>query len=162
MPRSLWAVMCRDLTRSCDSVSFCLSKGLSCPVGSLVCGSPDFVAAARRIRKGLGGGMRQAGVIAAAGLVALDTMVERLAEDHDNARVLADGLSKIKGIHIDLASVQTNMVVFFAGRRLHRGRRIAWAAHNPAALRSSHWPRAIIAWSHTSVSAGMMSRPPLR
>jgi threonine aldolase len=102
----------RDLTRSCDSVSFCLSKGLSCPVGSLVCGSADFVAKARRIRKGLGGGMRQAGVIAAAGIVALETMIDRLAEDHENARVLAEGLSKIEGICIDLHSVQTNMVYF--------------------------------------------------
>jgi len=102
----------KDLTRSCDSVSFCLSKGLSCPVGSLVCGSADFVAAARRIRKGLGGGMRQAGVIAAAGIVALETMVDRLAEDHANARLLAEGLSKIDGISIDLDAVQTNMVYF--------------------------------------------------
>jgi threonine aldolase len=100
----------RDLTRSCDSVSFCLSKGLSCPVGSLVCGSREFIDKARRIRKGLGGGMRQAGVIAAAGIVALETMIDRLTGDHENARLLAEGLSKIDGIRIDLDAVQTNMV----------------------------------------------------
>lgn len=99
-----------DLTRSCDSVSFCLSKGLSCPVGSLVCGSREFIDKARRIRKGLGGGMRQAGVIAAAGIVALETMIDRLTEDHENARLLAEGLAKIDGIRIDLDAVQSNMV----------------------------------------------------
>lgn len=102
----------KDLTRSCDSVAFCLSKGLSCPVGSLICGSRDFIAQARRIRKGLGGGMRQAGVIAAAGIVALETMTDRLTEDHANARLLAGGLAAIDGIHIDLDAVQTNMVYF--------------------------------------------------
>jgi threonine aldolase len=101
-----------DLARSSDSVAFCLSKGLSCPVGSLICGSRDFIAKARRIRKGLGGGMRQAGVIAAAGIVALETMTGRLTEDHANAKALAAGLSQIDGIGIDVDSVQTNMVYF--------------------------------------------------
>ncbi len=101
-----------ELTRSCDSVAFCLSKGLSCPVGSLICGSREFIAKARRIRKGLGGGMRQAGVIAAAGIVALETMTGRLTEDHANAKALAAGLSKIDGIGIDVDLVQTNMVYF--------------------------------------------------
>lgn len=99
-----------DLTRSCDSLSFCLSKGLSCPVGSVICGNADFIAKARRIRKGLGGGMRQAGVIAAAGIVALETMTDRLVDDHANAKLLAQRLSAIEGIHIDLDSVRTNMV----------------------------------------------------
>jgi threonine aldolase len=101
-----------DLTRSCDSLAFCLSKGLSCPVGSVICGSGDFIAKARRIRKGLGGGMRQAGVIAAAGIVALETMTDRLIDDHANAKLLAQGLSAIKGVHLDLESVQTNMIYF--------------------------------------------------
>lgn len=101
-----------ELTRDVDSVSFCLSKGLSAPVGSLVCGSADFVARARKMRKMVGGGMRQAGVIAAAGIVALETMVERLAEDHENARLLARGLASIPGIVIDPAKVQTNIVIF--------------------------------------------------
>jgi threonine aldolase len=95
-----------------DSVSFCLSKGLSAPVGSLVCGEKGFVRRARRQRKMLGGGMRQAGVLAAAGIVALETMVDRLTEDHANARRLAEGLAVLPGIVLDPARVQTNIVIF--------------------------------------------------
>jgi threonine aldolase len=102
----------KELTRSCDTLSFCLSKGLSCPLGSVLCGSAAFIAESRRIRKGLGGGMRQAGVIAAAGIVALNTMVDRLAHDHANAKALAKGFAGIDGIHVDINSVQTNMVYF--------------------------------------------------
>ncbi len=102
----------KELTRNVDSVSFCLSKGLSCPVGSLVCGSADFIAEARRNRKMVGGGMRQAGIIAAAGVVALEQMIDRLAEDHVNARRLAEGLAEIAGLSVDLERVQTNMVYF--------------------------------------------------
>ncbi|NIO70859.1 MAG: low-specificity L-threonine aldolase [Anaerolineae bacterium] len=102
----------KELTRNVDSVSFCLSKGLSCPVGSLVCGSADFIAEARRNRKMVGGGMRQAGIIAAAGVVALEQMIDRLAEDHVNARRLAEGLAEIPGLSVDLEQVQTNMVYF--------------------------------------------------
>ena len=89
---------------------FCLSKGLSAPVGSMLAGSRDFIERSRRIRKMLGGGMRQAGVLAAAGLVALEEMVDRLADDHRNARRLAEGLQGLPGIAIDLARVETNMV----------------------------------------------------
>jgi threonine aldolase len=95
-----------------DSVQFCLSKGLGAPVGSLVAGSYDFIERVRRQRKLLGGAMRQAGVIAAAGLVAFDTMIERLPEDHRRARVIADGLSQIPGITVDLDVVHSNIVVF--------------------------------------------------
>ncbi len=95
-----------------DSVSFCLSKGLGCPVGSLLCGTREFVERARRMRKMLGGGMRQAGVLAACGLVALEQMVDRLAEDHRNARRLAEGMAGLRGIDVDPAAVQTNMVYF--------------------------------------------------
>jgi len=102
----------RELTRDADSVSFCLSKGLSAPVGSLVCGPADFIHEARRARKVLGGGMRQGGVIAAAGVVALEQMVDRLADDHVNARRLAEGLADIPGIALDPSRVQTNMVFF--------------------------------------------------
>jgi threonine aldolase len=102
----------RELTRSVDSVSFCLSKGLSAPVGSVVCGSGDFIAEARRNRKVLGGGMRQAGIIAAAGIIALEQMVERLKEDHINARRLAEGIAQIEGLSIDIAAVQTNIIYF--------------------------------------------------
>jgi len=101
----------RELVGDVDSVCFCLSKGLSAPVGSLLCGTGEFIESARKWRKMLGGGMRQAGVIAAAGIVALQTMVARLAEDHDNARRLASGLSGIPGITI-LHEVQTNIVNF--------------------------------------------------
>ena len=100
----------RALTRSVDSVSFCLSKGLSAPVGSLLAGSRPFVERARKIRRALGGAMRQAGIIAAPGLVALRTMVARLAEDHENARILAGGLASIPGLSINLEAVQTDIV----------------------------------------------------
>lgn len=100
------------LARDADSVSFCLSKGLSAPVGSLVCGPAEFIRQARRQRKMLGGGMRQAGVLAAAGIVALETMVDRLAEDHANARRLAEGLACLPGIVLDPARVVTNIVLF--------------------------------------------------
>ena len=102
----------RELTRGVDSVCFCLSKGLACPIGSVLCGPRDFIAEARRYRKMVGGGMRQVGVLAAAGLVALDQMIDRLAEDHENARYLAEGLAALAGIHVNLESVQTNIVMF--------------------------------------------------
>jgi threonine aldolase len=105
-------VEARELAAEADSVTFCLSKGLSAPVGSLVCGSADFTARARKARKQLGGGMRQAGVIAAAGIVALKTMIDRLAEDHEHAQLLARGLATIPGVRIDPERVQTNIVVF--------------------------------------------------
>jgi threonine aldolase len=95
-----------------SSVQLCLSKGLGAPVGSVVAGPLPFVERVRRIRKMLGGGMRQAGVLAAAGLVALDTMVARLAEDHAHAREFAQGLAALPGVHVDLGRVQTNIVIF--------------------------------------------------
>jgi threonine aldolase len=100
-----------ELTVHADSVSFCLSKGLSAPVGSLVCGARDFVQEARRQRKMLGGGMRQAGVLAAAGIVALETMVERLSQDHATAQRLAHVLARQPGIVLDPGTVQTNIVI---------------------------------------------------
>src|SRR5579884_3874202 len=100
------------LVADADSVMFSLSKGLSAPVGSLIVGRREFIGRARRARKMLGGGMRQAGVIAAAGLVALEQMVERLAEDHANARRLGERLAALPGVAVDLATVQTNMVRF--------------------------------------------------
>jgi threonine aldolase len=108
----------REFTQHADSVQFCLSKGLSAPVGSMVVGSEAFVRRVRIIRKMLGGAMRQAGVIAAAGIVALNDMVDRLAEDHANASILAEELASVPGIDIDLAHVQSNMVMF----RLTEGR----------------------------------------
>ncbi len=105
-------VAVRELTKNVDSVMFCLSKGLSAPVGSLVAGSEDFIRRARKHRKMVGGGMRQAGILAAAGIVALTEMVDRLAEDHANARLLAEGLKEIEGLDVDLECVQTNIVIF--------------------------------------------------
>jgi threonine aldolase len=109
----------REFAAPVDSVTFCLSKGLGAPVGSVVCGSTAFVERARRVRKMIGGGMRQAGVLAAAGLVALERMVDRLAEDHANARALAEALAAMPGLAVDLASVQTNIVIV----RIDRGDR---------------------------------------
>jgi threonine aldolase len=102
----------RTLAQQTDTITFCLSKGLCCPVGSVLCGPAEKIRQARRWRKMLGGGMRQAGVLAAAGLVALDTMVDRLADDHQNARALAEGLAGLPGIDCDLSRVQTNLVYF--------------------------------------------------
>lgn len=111
----------KELTRGVDSVIFCLSKGLAAPVGSMVCGSGAFIAEARRNRKILGGGMRQAGVIAAAGIVALEQMVDRLAEDHANACRLAAGIAEIPGLSIDLTRAQTNTYFDLDSDRLAAG-----------------------------------------
>ncbi len=102
-----------SLAANVDSVCFCLSKGLSAPVGSLLCGRKEFVERARKVRKMLGGGMRQAGILAAAGIVALETMINRLAEDHANARRLGHGLAGIQGVTLAQDEVPTN-IVFFA------------------------------------------------
>jgi len=102
----------REFAREVDSVQFCLSKGLGAPAGSVLVGARDYIARARRWRKRLGGGLRQVGVLAAPGIVALTEMVDRLAEDHDNARLLAEGLSQLPGIRLDLDRVQTNIVIF--------------------------------------------------
>jgi threonine aldolase len=105
----------KALAGAADSVMFCLSKGLCAPVGSVLCGSRDFIGEARRCRKMVGGGMRQAGVLAAAGLVALESMIERFEDDHAHARRLADGLRDIPGIELDPGGPQTNMVYFNLG-----------------------------------------------
>ena len=105
-------IKAKEIAAQTDSLQVCFSKGLSAPIGSIICGSADFIAEAHRMRKVVGGGMRQAGVIAAAAIVALEEMVERLAEDHENARVLAEGLANIDGFYVDLASVETNLVYF--------------------------------------------------
>ena len=99
------------LAAGADSVTFCLSKGLGAPIGSLLCGTREFIGEARRYRKMLGGGMRQAGIIAAAGIYALENMIERLAEDHENAKIAADGLREIPGI-VPAPLPQTNLIYF--------------------------------------------------
>lgn len=102
----------RELTRSVDSMTFCLSKGLSAPIGSLICGTQEFITEALRTRKVLGGGMRQTGIIAAAGMVAMEEMLARLKEDHTNARNLAEGIAQIPGLSTDTEGVKTNIIYF--------------------------------------------------
>jgi threonine aldolase len=101
-----------EIAATAATVTFCISKGLGAPVGSVLCGPADVIDRARRWRKAVGGGWREAGVLAAAGLWALDHMVDRLADDHANARTLAEGLAELPGVRIDLARVQTNIVRF--------------------------------------------------
>ena len=124
----------KEIASHADTVSFCLSKGLGCPVGSILCGSREFVAGARRTRKMLGGGMRQAGIIAAAGIVALTTTVDRLAEDHQNARALAQGLALVAGLNVRAGreSHQHGGV----RRRRRRGRIAAFRGGDEGARRS--------------------------
>jgi threonine aldolase len=104
-----------DISRYFDSVSICLSKGLGAPVGSLLCANREFIKEARRWRKVLGGGMRQAGIIAAAGIYALENHIDRLQEDHEKAALLDEGFRKIKGLEIESSAMQTNMVFFRPG-----------------------------------------------
>ena len=107
----------KDLAAAADSVCFCLSKGLGAPVGSMVCGTRSFINEARRARKLLGGGMRQAGILAAAGIIALTEMVDRLADDHANAHRLAVGLAQLPGISIDPDQIRTNILFFEVTRK---------------------------------------------
>jgi threonine aldolase len=118
----------QELVRDVDSVMFCLSKGLCAPVGSLLCGSADFIAEARRARKVVGGGMRQAGVLAAAGIVALEEIVPRLEEDHVRARRLAEGLAEIPGVEV--APVTTNILYFWLTEEV-----LCWAGWKAASGR---------------------------
>ncbi|HEX4006949.1 MAG TPA: low specificity L-threonine aldolase [Acidobacteriaceae bacterium] len=115
----------QDLTRGFATVMFCLSKGLGAPVGSMLVGSWELMDRARIVRKGLGGGMRQAGILAAAGLIALEEGPQRLHEDHANARLLAERLAAVPQIDIDLPAVQTNIVIF---RLRNRGDATAFVA----------------------------------
>jgi threonine aldolase len=129
-------VPARKLAAPFDSVMFCLSKGLCSPVGSMLCGSEEFVAEARGVRKMLGGGMRQAGVLAACGIISIRDMTKRLHEDHANARFLAERLSELPGVGIDMETVQTNMVMLTY--RGPRGRDAEW-------LRSALAARGVLA-----------------
>jgi threonine aldolase len=101
----------KEITSYVDTVQFCLSKGLSAPVGSILAGPKEFIQHARQWRKRLGGGLRQAGVLAAPGILALTTMVERLVEDHENAHLLADNLATLPNIVVNMETVQTNIVL---------------------------------------------------
>jgi threonine aldolase len=146
----------RIIAEGSDTVSFCLSKGLCCPVGSLLCGPAGKIRQARRWRKMLGGGMRQAGVLAAAGLVALETMVDRLADDHQNARALAEGLAELPGIDCDLSRVQTNLVYF---RLKHMDAASFLAACSGQGLRGgAHGPDLVRFVTHHGISQADIQR----
>ncbi len=138
------------LTRGFDSVMFCLSKGLCAPVGSMLVGSAEFIARARSVRKALGGGMRQAGILAAAGLIALEEMPKRLHEDHANARLLAEAVAAVPGVVLDLNRVQSNIVIF-AVPSLDAGAAVATLKAN-GVLASAIGPHTIRFVTHHDVS----------
>jgi threonine aldolase len=146
------------LAAHADTVSFCLSKGLSCPAGTMLCGPRPFVERARRVRKMLGGGMRQAGIIAAAGIVALDAMVDRLAEDHDNARALAEGLGRIDGLRVHPARRRTNMVFFEVAGGAERANRFAAVLKERGVLVGARSPIEFRAVTHYGVSGADVQR----
>jgi threonine aldolase len=147
-----------DWAAPCDSLTFALSKGLSAPIGSVLVGSRAFIDDARRARKVLGGGMRQVGVIAAAGLVALRTMVDRLAEDHANARRLAEGLATVKGVEVDAAAVETNMVFFQVRGGAAGASALAGRLRERGVLCSALGPLGIRFVTHREVSAADVDR----
>ena len=120
----------KNLVMSADSVTFCLSKGLSAPVGSVICGSKEFIYHARRNRKALGGGMRQAGIIAAAGIYSLDNMLDQIKEDHKNAQRLAEGIDKIEGLWIDLENIKTNILYFDIDKEAKQSEKLAQQRKN--------------------------------
>ncbi len=148
----------KELTRDVDSVSFCLSKGLAAPVGSVICGSKDFVAQARRNRKIVGGGMRQAGIIAAAGIVALETMIDRIQEDHDNARRFARAVAGIAGLSVDLGRVQTNIVYFDVTRERPCAEELAKKLTSRGLKILSTGPNRLRAVTHYGISAQDIDR----
>jgi len=148
----------KDIASFADTVSLCLSKGLSCPVGSLLCGSREFIARAHRTRKVLGGGMRQAGIIAAAGIVALTTMVDRLAEDHQNARALAQGFALIAGLNVRPVANRTNMVVFDVDGDAKTARRFAVAMKERGVLISMREATSFRAVTHHGIARADIDR----
>jgi threonine aldolase len=148
----------REIASGADTVSFCLSKGLGCPVGSILCGSREFIGGARRTRKVLGGGMRQAGIIAAAGIVALTTMVDRLAEDHQNARALAQGLALVAGLNVRPVANRTNMVVFDVDGDADASRRLAAAMQQRGVLISPRAATSFCAVTHHGISRADVDR----
>jgi len=148
----------KDIASFADTVSLCLSKGLSCPVGSLLCGSREFIARAHRTRKVLGGGMRQAGIFAAAGIVALTTMVDRLAEDHQNARALAQGFALVAGLNVRAVKNRTNMVVFDVDGDADVARRFAKAMKERGVLISMREATSFRAVTHYGIARADIDR----
>ena len=151
-----------ELAREVDDLSFCLSKSLSCPVGSVLVGSADFIERAKRWRKMLGGGMRQAGVLAAAGLVALDRMIDRLAEDHQNARRLAQGLANIDGLEVDPERIQTNIVFFEVAESLGTAADFIAALKRHGVLVSYPGKQSVRMVTHRHIAAGDVEEALLR
>jgi threonine aldolase len=143
----------KTLTRGFDTVMFCLSKGLCAPVGSMLTGSAELIEQARIYRKALGGGMRQAGVLAAAGLIALEKMPVRLNEDHANARLLAEALSKMEGVAIDLDAIESNILIFRLTGPLTAAALVA-RLKGRGILASTVGPDAIRLVTHHDVSRG--------
>jgi threonine aldolase len=143
----------KNLTAEADSVCFCLSKGLAAPVGSVVCGTRDFIDRARRARKVIGGGMRQAGILAAAGIVALNEMVTRLADDHAHAKKLAEGLAGMKGLKIDPESIKTNIVYFETTREDFQAIELERRLQTEGIKISAFGPRRLRAVTHYHISA---------
>ena len=142
-----------ELVKDVDDVSFCLSKALSCPVGSVLCGSKEFIEQALKWRKMVGGGMRQAGVLAAAGLVALDSMIERLADDHANANRLAQGLADIEGLTLDADSIQSNIVIFDVDASVGSASRLISALEQEGVQVSSPGPQSIRMVTHRHIGS---------
>jgi len=143
----------RALVEHADSVQFCFSKGLAAPVGSMVCGTKDFIRRARRARKLMGGGMRQAGILAAACLVSLETIVPRLHEDHAHARLIAEELARHEGISIDLNAIQTNIIRFSLDASVMEGRRLASLLKERGILVDARGGQSFRMVTHNDVSA---------
>jgi threonine aldolase len=141
-----------ELARGFDSVYICLSKGLGAPVGSLTCGSREFIDRARKYRKMLGGGMRQAGIIAAAGIIALEKMAARLAEDHATARRIAEGIHNLPGIQLDLDRVQTNILRLTLSRRDLGGAQVSAQLRERSIVASAGGPTSMRLVTHHHVT----------
>jgi threonine aldolase len=147
-----------EYARHVDSIQFCLSKGLCCPVGSMVVGNAEFIETARKNRKMLGGGMRQAGIIAAPGIVALNKMIPRLKEDHDNAAKLAKALSALDALKIDLSTVQTNIVVMDISRTGITAKEFQAKACKKGLAVSTFGPHLVRMVTHHGISTSDMDR----
>jgi len=141
-----------ELTGGIDCLMFCLSKGLGAPVGSLVVGSEEFIREARRVRKLFGGGMRQAGILAAAGLYALENNVDRLTVDHENARFLAGGLAGLPGLELDLEAVESNIIIFRVGAPAPDAEEISRRLKNRSVIVDPMGPSMMRVVTHLDVS----------
>jgi len=147
-----------ELAAPFDVVSVALSKGLGCPVGSLIAGRHDDISRARRARRMFGGAMRQSGILAAAGLYALDHNLARLVEDHANARLLAERLAGLRGVCLDLATVQSNIVIFRMEERAPNAATIVARAQETGVLVSAFGERTVRAVTHLDVSRDQCRR----